>query len=80
MERNVTKIKQHHLYCNHMQAGIIFSKRELCSSYQRVPEQFFLSRMIRAQKKKKRKEKAKLSGSEVFSMLSARIFLEHLLR
>ena len=79
MERKVTKIKQHHLYCNHIQAGIIFSKRELCSSYQRVPEQFSLSRMIRAQKKK-RKEKAKLSGSQVFSMLSARIFLEHLLR
>ena len=57
MERNVTKIKQHHLYCNHIQAGIIFSKRELCSSYQRVPEQFFLSRMIRAQKKKKEKKK-----------------------
>lgn len=56
MERNVTKIKQHHLYCNHIQAGIIFSKRELCSSYQRVPEQFFLSRMIRAQKKKKKKK------------------------
>ena len=78
MERKVTKIKQHHLYCNHIQAGIIFSKRELCSSYQRVLEQFSLSRMIRAQKKKK--EKAKLSGSQVFSMLSARIFLEHLLR